>query len=113
MVKTLTGKMYYSISEAAAMVGVEAYVLRFWEKEFPQTKPRKNRAGNRIYKPSDIERVKRIKRLLHDDGYTIEGARNLLKREAGDAGADPRAEEVRDLLREIRIELEKIIKLLP
>lgn len=113
MVKALHGKMYYSISEAAAMVGVEPYVLRFWEKEFPQIKPRKNRAGNRIYKPLDIERVNRIKRLLHDDGYTIEGAKNLLKREAGSAGADPRAEEVRDLLHEIRLELEKIIKLLP
>ena len=95
------------------MVGVEPYVLRFWEKEFPQTKPRKNRAGNRIYKPSDIERVKRIKRLLHDDGYTIEGAKNLLKREAGSAGVDPRADEVRDLLHEIRVEIERIIELLP
>ncbi len=113
MPKNLQGKIYYSISEAAGMVGVEPYVLRFWEKEFPQTKPRKNRAGNRIYKPSDIERVKRIKRLLHDDGYTIEGAKNLLKREAGSAGVDPRAEEVRDLLHEIRVEIEKIIKLLP
>jgi DNA-binding transcriptional MerR regulator len=113
MAKTLHGKMYYSISEAAAMVGVEPYVLRFWETEFPQLKPRKNRAGNRIYRPADIDRVKRIKRLLHDDGYTIEGARNLLRKEGGTAGTDPRAEEVRDLLHEIRMELEKIIELLP
>lgn len=113
MAKSLHGKMYYSISEAAAMVGVETYVLRFWETEFPQLKPRKNRAGNRIYRPTDIDRVKRIKRLLHDDGYTIEGARNLLKKEGGAAGTDPRAEEVRDLLHEIRVELEKIIELLP
>ncbi len=112
MAKTLHGKMYYSISEAAAMVGVEPYVLRFWETEFPQLKPRKNRAGNRIYRPADVDRVKRIKRLLHDDGYTIEGARNLLRKEGGAAGTDPRAEEVRDLLHEIRIELEKIIELL-
>ena len=111
MSKNLSGKIYYSISEVAEMVGEEPYVLRFWEKEFHQLRPRKNRAGNRIYQAKDIERVMRIKRLLHEDGYTIEGARNLLKRNGADAGADPRTGKVRALLGEIRAEIEEILKL--
>ena len=59
MSKDLQGKMYYSISEVAEMVGVVPYVLRFWEKEFPHLKPRKNRAGNRAYQPKDIKRSRR------------------------------------------------------
>ena len=111
MSKNLSGKIYYSISEVAEMVGEEPYVLRFWEKEFPKLRPRKNRAGNRIYQAKDIERVMRIKRLLHEDGYTIEGARNLLKRDGVDAGVDPRTGKVRALLGEIRAEVEEILKL--
>jgi DNA-binding transcriptional MerR regulator len=113
MARNLQGKMYYSISEVAEMIDEEPYVLRFWEKEFPQIKPKKNRAGNRIYQARDIERVRKIKRLLHEDGYTIEGARNLLRREGGEAGADPRAEKVRTMLRDIREEIEDILKLFP
>ena len=111
--RNLKGKMYYSISEAAKMVGVESYVLRFWEKEFPQLKPRKNKAGNRIYQAKDIQRVMRVKRLLHDEGYTIEGARHALKRDGARAGSDPGAEKVKDLLHEIRVELQELIKLFP
>ena len=113
MTKNLQGKIYYSISEVAEMIGEEPYVLRFWEKEFSQIKPRKNRAGNRIYQARDIEKVMRIKRLLHEDGYTIEGARNLLKREGAEAGADPRAEKVRAMLRDVRNEIEDILKIFP
>lgn len=109
----LHGKMYYSISEAAEMIGEEPYVLRFWEKEFPHIKPKKNRAGNRTYRAKDIERIMRIKRLLHEEGYTIEGAKNLLRRETDKAGADPRAGKVRALLKDIRTEIEDILKLFP
>jgi len=113
MTKNLQGKIYYSISEVAKMVGEEPYVLRFWEKEFSQLKPKKNKAGNRTYQAKDIEKLMRIKRLLHEDGYTIEGARNLLRRDDGDAGTDPRAEKVRAIFKEIRDELEDIVKLFP
>lgn len=105
--------MYYSISEVAKMVGEEPYVLRFWEKEFPQLKPKKNRAGNRIYQSKDIERVLIIKRLLHEDGYTIEGAKNLLRKDGAEAASDPRAENVKNLLKDIRAEIEDILKLFP
>jgi DNA-binding transcriptional MerR regulator len=113
MSKELQGKMYYSISEVAELLGVEPYVLRFWEKEFPHLKPRKNRAGNRVYQPKDIQRVMRVKRLLYDEGYTIEGARAVLKREGQQAGADPKSEKTRELLHQIRTELEELLKLFP
>jgi len=113
MNKNSAGKIYYSISEVAEMVGEEAYVLRFWEKEFSQIKPKKNRAGNRIYQQGDIERVMQIKRLLHEDGYTIEGARSLLRRDGPGSGDDPKTVRVRAMLGEIRAEIEDILKLFP
>jgi len=114
--KSTTGeKLYYSISEVAHMTRLEAYVLRFWEKEFPMLKPRKNRGGNRTYQKSDIEMINRIKQLLYKENYTIEGARNRLK------GIKPTLEK-KDLvasgkfqttLGEIRKEIEDLLKLFP
>lgn len=74
-------KLYRSISEVSAMTGIEQYVLRYWETEFDELKPLKNRAGNRIYSEKEIKVVARIKELLRDQHYTIEGARNVLKQE--------------------------------
>ena len=74
-----SSKIYYSISEVSDLTGIKPYVLRFWEKEFPVLKPKKNRAGNRSYQLKDIDTVNQIKHLLYDDGYTIEGARSKLK----------------------------------
>lgn len=72
-------KIYYSISEVSHITGLEQYVLRFWEKEFPQLRPRKNKAGNRAYKQKDIEIVEKIQFLLYEELYTIEGAKKKLK----------------------------------
>jgi DNA-binding transcriptional MerR regulator len=72
-------KLYYSISEVSNITDIKAYVLRFWEKEFPSLKPRKNRGGNRIYQEREIDLINRIKTLLYDEGYTIEGARQKLR----------------------------------
>ena len=113
MAKGLQGKMYYSISEVAEMIGVEPYVLRFWEKEFPHLKPRKNRAGNRTYQAKDIQRIMQIKRLLYEQGYTIDGARQFLKKEGKQAAADPSVERTRELLHQIRGEVEDLLKLFP
>ena len=71
-------KLYYSISEVSRMLGLEQYVLRYWETEFEQLRPQKNRAGNRIYTEKDTEIVKMIKRLTREDRYTIEGARQVM-----------------------------------
>ncbi|MGE5398759.1 MAG: MerR family transcriptional regulator [Ignavibacteriales bacterium] len=72
-------KLYYSISEVSKITGLEQYVLRYWENEFEDLKPSKNRAGNRIYTNKDIQVILRIKKLLKEEKYTIEGAKQNLK----------------------------------
>ncbi|MAI86325.1 MAG: transcriptional regulator [Candidatus Marinimicrobia bacterium] len=72
-------KLYYSISEVSEITELKAYVLRYWETEFGQLNPPKNRAGNRTYRQKDIEIILKIKDLLYDKKYTIDGARNILK----------------------------------
>ena len=72
-------KLYHSISEVADMLDLKQYVLRYWETEFPNIKPDKNRAGNRVYKENDIENFKIVQKLLHEKKFTIKGARIYLK----------------------------------
>ena len=72
-------KLYYSIGEVSEVTDLKQYVLRYWESEFPQLSPAKNRAGNRTYREKDIELVSFIKTLLYEKKYTIEGARQKLK----------------------------------
>lgn len=71
-------KLYYSISEVSKITDLEQYVLRYWETEFEQLKPAKNRAGNRIYTNRDIKLILYIKKLLREERYTIEGAKQIL-----------------------------------
>lgn len=71
-------KLYYSISEVSKITEVEQYVLRYWETEFEELNPQKNRAGNRIYTNKDIQLILKIKNLLRDKKYTIEGAKNII-----------------------------------
>jgi len=75
-------KLYYSISEVSKITEVEQYVLRYWETEFEQLKPQKNRAGNRIYTNKDIQTILLIKNLLREKKYTIEGAKNIMATDA-------------------------------
>ena len=72
-------KLYYSIGQVSEMTGLKQYVLRYWETEFPHLKPSKNSAGNRIYTPGNVENIKEIKKLLHEEKFTIKGARQHLK----------------------------------
>ena len=72
-------KLYYSISEVSKLTGLEQYILRYWESEFEQLKPSKNRAGNRIYTNKDIQLILKIKELLRDKKYTIEGAKQIIE----------------------------------
>jgi DNA-binding transcriptional MerR regulator len=71
-------KLYYSISEVSKITDLEQYVLRYWESEFEQLKPQKNRAGNRVYTNKDIKLILHIKKLLREERYTIEGAKQVL-----------------------------------
>ena len=71
-------KLYYSIGEVSKMVGLKSYVLRYWETEFKQLSPPKNRAGNRTYRQKDIDLILKIKDLLHGKKFTIEGAKSVI-----------------------------------
>lgn len=71
-------KMYYSIGEVKEITAVEAYVLRFWETEFPSLRPRKSKKGHRTYRKKDIDLILKIKELLYENKFTIPGAREML-----------------------------------
>jgi DNA-binding transcriptional MerR regulator len=71
-------KLYYRIGEVEEIAGVPAYVLRYWESEFKLLRPKKNPAGQRLYRARDLELVQRIKTLLYDERLTLEGARKRL-----------------------------------
>ena len=95
-------RLYYKIGEACKALGIQPYVLRYWETEFPPLAPSKSRSGQRVYSERELEIIKRIKELLYDEGYTIAGAKKKLETElaggtlgAGDApGADLELEVV-------------------
>ncbi len=101
-------KLYYAISEVSEMTGLEPHVLRYWETEFSNLKPKKNRAGNRAYTLDDIADVERIKHLLRDEKYTLEGARQSLSRRR--KGAEPATQSG---LIKLRAFLEDVLQQLP
>jgi DNA-binding transcriptional MerR regulator len=72
------GKLYYSISEVCSMTGLEQHVLRYWESEFPQLRPKKNRSGNRAYRSKEIKIIRYIKYLLYEEMFTIPGAKKKM-----------------------------------
>jgi DNA-binding transcriptional MerR regulator len=75
-------KLYYRIGEVEAITGVPAYVLRYWESEFKLLRPKKNPAGQRVYRKRDLELVQRIRALLYDERLTLEGAKKRLLAES-------------------------------
>src|SRR5262249_23693888 len=79
MAQRLPDKIYFKIGEVSEIVGVEPYVLRYWETEFELLKPSKAPSRHRLYKKKDVELLREIKRLLYSEGFTIEGARKRLK----------------------------------
>lgn len=108
-------KLYYSISEVSKITSLKQYVLRFWETEFPDLKPAKNRAGNRIYRLSDIKLIFLIKKLLYEDKYTIEGARQKLKtlnQLKSSQMAMPFQENEEDIIRSLKKDLQEILDIL-
>ncbi|MGC2423859.1 MAG: MerR family transcriptional regulator [Nitrospirota bacterium] len=89
-----TGKLFYKIGEVSRLAQVEPYILRYWENEFPVLSPRKSSGGQRVYQQKDLDLVLSIKRMLHEEGYTIAGARKKIAERckggkgAREAGAD-------------------------
>ncbi len=78
-------KLYYSIGEVSKMLGVNASLIRYWEKEFDHIKPRKNRKGNRLFTEKNIENLRFIYHLVKEKGYTLEGAKKILKSQSNEA----------------------------
>jgi DNA-binding transcriptional MerR regulator len=114
-------KLYYSIGEVSKMTELKAYVLRYWETEFKQLKPPKNRAGNRTYRQSDIDLIHYIKDLLYTKKFTIEGARHQLATEKDSKKEDvaapvesvqPAAPARKETLLKIKQELETLLEIL-
>lgn len=104
-------KLYYRIGEVAQAVGVQPHVLRYWESEFGSIRPQKSARGQRVYSHKDLEKLLRVKELLHQDGYTIAGAKKKM-REAGTEEQANQAEvaavnaKMRAQLSEIRSEIQ-------
>jgi len=84
---TIPDRLYFKIGDVAQLCGVETYVLRFWESQFPQLKPNKSGTGQRLYRRRDVEMALEIKRLVHAEGYTLAGARTVLDQGARRHGA--------------------------
>ena len=110
-------KLYFKIGEVSELLGVEPYVLRYWESEFPALSPKKSGTGHRLYRRKDVELLLRIKHLLYEKRFTIEGARQSLQATAR-APKPRRTERVQqelftdDPLPEIRRELADILQIL-
>jgi len=110
-------KLYFKIGEVADLLGVEPYVLRYWETEFPVLSPKKSGTGHRLYRRKDVELLLRIKHLLYDKRFTIEGARQSLQAEARAPKKRVARQEQRELFAEdpfpeIRRELADILAIL-
>lgn len=116
----IPNKLYFRIGEVSRLVGVEPYVLRYWESEFPTLSPKKSDTGQRLYRRKDVELLLVIKQLLYDKRYTIEGARQYLEnRSRTRRERPPQAERQAPLfafpvpaLDEVRKELASILEML-
>jgi DNA-binding transcriptional MerR regulator len=104
----IPGKRYFTIGEVSELCGVKPHVLRYWEQEFPQLKPVKRRGNRRYYQRQDVLVIRQIRALLYDQGFTIGGARNRLEGE--EARED--VTQTHQLARQLRVELEELIKIL-
>ena len=105
---SIPSKRYFTISEVSELTGVKPHVLRYWEQEFPQLNPIKRRGNRRYYQRHDVLMIRQIRGLLHEQGFTILGARQQLEGEQ----AQDDSSRSRQLVRQLRIELEQIAQLL-
>lgn len=104
-------KLYYTIGEVSDITEVEAHVLRYWETIFKQLSPKKNKAGNRVYKEEDIETILKLKELIQEKKYSTEGAKKALKREKKGSDGKPEVPvAVRKDLKEVKLFLKKLLK---
>jgi DNA-binding transcriptional MerR regulator len=105
-------KLYFRIGEVSTLCKLPAYVLRFWETEFPQLKPVKSSTGQRMYRRKEVETVLRIKQLLYEEGFTIAGARQQLRMESKTQTPLPFPTHSSGDLKRLRHGLEEILTIL-
>jgi DNA-binding transcriptional MerR regulator len=107
-------KAYYSIGEVCDLTGLKPHVLRYWETQFDVLSPTKNRAGNRVFRPKEIELVLLVKHLLYEEKYTIEGARRRLQemRTAGELEEERQDVLEPEVLSGMKAELEALLDVL-
>ncbi len=104
----IPGKRYFTIGEVSELCKVKPHVLRYWEQEFPQLKPVKRRGNRRYYQRHDVLMIRRIRSLLYEQGFTINGARQKL--EGQDAEEDK--SQARQIIRQLLAELEEVARIL-
>lgn len=102
-------KLYYSIGEVSDITEVEAHVLRYWETVFDELNPKKNKAGNRVYKENDIETILKLKELIQEKKYSTEGAQQVLEQD-GVEDTEKVPVSVKKDLKEIRLFLNKLLE---
>lgn len=100
-------KLYYSIGEVSEITSVEPHVLRYWESVFKDLHPKKNKAGNRVYREKDIEVVLKLKELIQEKKYSTEGAKQVLE-EGGEESKKEIPVSLKKDLKEIRVFLQKL-----
>ncbi len=105
---------YYSIGEVCDLTGLKPHVLRYWETQFRDLSPAKNRAGNRVYRPREIKIIQLVKHLLYEEKYTIDGARKKLEALRTGGRLDEGTERVldRQTIRELRQEVKALLEIL-
>ena len=109
----LPDKLYFKIGEVCQIAQVKPYILRYWETEFPQLKPAKATSQHRLYRRKDVEAILKIRKLLYEEGYTIEGARRKLREDSSTKTHSVHPEgKLETTLSQIRKELEDVQKLL-
>ncbi len=114
MDEPIAKKAYYSIGEVCDLTGLKAHVLRYWETQFELLHPTKNRAGNRVFRPKEIELILLVKHLLYEQKFTIDGARQRLldMRKGGEILAVRRDMVDREFLASIKLELQQVKEVL-
>jgi len=104
----IPGKRYFTIGEVSDLCAVKPHVLRYWEQEFPQLKPVKRRGNRRYYQRQDVLIIRQRRSLLYDDGFTSGGARQRL---TGDQAKED-VSQSQQIIKQLRIELEQVLKIL-
>lgn len=99
---TIPDKLYFKIGEVSELLGLPAYVLRFWETEFKRIKPKRSPTGQRLYRKKDVEFILKIRYLLHERGFTISGARQYLRKKQDFLEELPQTLSLNELRRELK-----------